>query len=83
MSTHPLIGDTDDPGVAADHQEDEAEQRHVPSANHKHEHVVRTLQMSNIKRSFLWFLSAMGVFLWTPLSAVSGGGAGGLEDHLG
>lgn len=32
MSTHPLVGDADDPGVAADHQEDEAEQRHVPSA---------------------------------------------------
>lgn len=31
-STHPRIGHADDPGVAADHQEDEAEQRHVPSA---------------------------------------------------
>lgn len=30
--THPLVGHADDPGVAADHQEDEAEQRHVPSA---------------------------------------------------
>lgn len=55
-STHPLIGDTDDPGVAADHQEDEAEQRHVPSAKHRHKQVVGKLQMSNdIKRSFLLF----------------------------
>ena len=33
LSTHPRIGHADYPGVAADHQEDEAEQRHVPSAN--------------------------------------------------
>lgn len=32
LSTHSLIGHTDDPGVAADHQENEAEKRHVPSA---------------------------------------------------
>lgn len=56
LSTHPLIGHADDPGVAADHQENEAEQGHVPSAKHKHERVVRKLQMSDdIKRSFLLF----------------------------
>lgn len=32
---HPSVGHADDPGVAAAHQEDEAEQRHVPSARHK------------------------------------------------
>lgn len=36
--THPLIGDTNYSGVAADHQKDEAEQRHVPSAKHRHRH---------------------------------------------
>lgn len=36
--THPCGGHADYPRVAADHQEDEAEQRHVPSAKkHKHE----------------------------------------------
>lgn len=53
LRTHPLVGHADDPGVAADHQEDEAEQRHVPSAKHKHKQVVRKPQMSNvIKKSF-------------------------------
>lgn len=37
MSTHPLVGDADDPGIAADHEEDEAEQRHIPSAKHRQE----------------------------------------------
>lgn len=36
LRTYPPIGDTDDPGIAADHQEDEAEQRHVPSAKQRH-----------------------------------------------
>lgn len=35
LGTHSLIGHTDDSGVAADHQEDEAEKRHVPSATQK------------------------------------------------
>lgn len=35
--THPLIGNTDDPGIAADHQKDKAEERHVPSAKHTRE----------------------------------------------
>lgn len=57
LSTHPLIGHADDPGVAAYHQEDEAEQRHVPSAKHKHKQVVRKLQMSKvIKISLLFFV---------------------------
>lgn len=47
LSTYPVIGHADDPGVAADHQEDEAEQRHVPSATHRHEQVVRKLQIRN------------------------------------
>lgn len=34
-STHPLVGHADDPGVAAHHQENEAEQGHVPSARNK------------------------------------------------
>lgn len=38
VSTHPLIGDADYSGVAADHQKDEAEQRHVPSARDRHRH---------------------------------------------
>lgn len=35
--TYSFIGHTDDSGIAADHEEDEAEERHVPSAKQRHE----------------------------------------------
>lgn len=40
--THPRIGHADNPGVAADHQEDKGEERHIPSVEHTH--VVRCCQ---------------------------------------
>lgn len=35
FTTYSVIRHTDDPGIAADHEEDEAEERHIPSAKEK------------------------------------------------
>lgn len=76
LSTHPRIGHADDPGVAADHQEDEAEQRHVPSAKEQ-TRAGRKKMPNAIKKSFLF------VFLWPSCSPVLGAATGGLEYSLG
>lgn len=69
LSTHPLIGHADDSGVAADHQEDEAEQRHVPSAKHKTQAGSKTTPNEQCYENIISVvLSVMAVFLWPPCS---------------